>query len=82
MPRASFVSICVHLWFPSAALCGLSFPPAWRLVLGASFVVGAFAEKFLQAFIPLFVAIDPIGISAIFLGLGQGMAPAQRQRMI
>jgi multiple antibiotic resistance protein len=43
--------------------------------------VASFFEKFLQAFIPLFVAIDPIGIAAIFLGLGQGMAPAQRQRI-
>jgi multiple antibiotic resistance protein len=41
----------------------------------------AFAEKFLQAFIPLFVAIDPIGLAAIFLGLGQGIAPEQRQRI-
>ncbi|MBM3852959.1 MAG: MarC family protein [Verrucomicrobia bacterium] len=37
--------------------------------------------KFIQAFIPLFVAIDPIGLAAIFLGLGQGMAPVQRQRI-
>jgi multiple antibiotic resistance protein len=41
----------------------------------------AYAEKFLQAFIPLFVAIDPIGLAAIFLGLGQGIAPEQRQRI-
>lgn len=39
------------------------------------------AEKFLQAFIPLFVAIDPIGLAAIFLGLGQGVAPDRRQRI-
>lgn len=38
-----------------------------------------FAEKFLQAFIPLFVAVDPIGLAAIFLGLGQGVAAKQRQ---
>jgi multiple antibiotic resistance protein len=38
-----------------------------------------FLEKFVQAFIPMFVAIDPIGLAAIFLGLGQGIAPAQRQ---
>jgi multiple antibiotic resistance protein len=38
-------------------------------------------EKFLQAFIPLFVAIDPIGLAAIFLGLGQGV-PAERRRQI
>lgn len=39
----------------------------------------AWLEKFMQAFIPLFVAIDPIGLAAIFLGLGQGVPPAQRQ---
>lgn len=38
-------------------------------------------EKFLQAFIPLFVVIDPIGLAAIFLGLGQSLAKAQRQRI-
>lgn len=38
-------------------------------------------SSFLQAFIPLFVAIDPIGLAAIFLGLGQGVAPEQRQRI-
>jgi len=36
--------------------------------------------RFLQAFIPLFVAIDPIGVSAIFLGLGQAMPPERRQK--
>lgn len=41
----------------------------------------AAAERFLQAFIPLFVAIDPVGLAAIFLGLGQGVAPEQRQRI-
>lgn len=39
------------------------------------------AERFLQAFIPLFVAIDPVGLAALFLGLGQGMLPQQRQRI-
>lgn len=38
-------------------------------------------EKFLQAFIPLFVAIDPIGLAAIFLGLGQGLEPGRRQQI-
>jgi multiple antibiotic resistance protein len=38
-------------------------------------------NKFIQAFIPLFVAIDPIGLAAIFLGLGQNIAPAQRQKI-
>ena len=37
--------------------------------------------NFLQAFIPLFVAIDPVGLAAIFIGLGQGVAPAVRHRI-
>jgi multiple antibiotic resistance protein len=37
--------------------------------------------KFLQAFIPLFVAIDPIGLAAIFLGLGQNVAVERRQKI-
>jgi multiple antibiotic resistance protein len=37
--------------------------------------------KFLQAFIPLFVAIDPIGLAAIFLGLGQNIAAEKRQKI-
>lgn len=39
------------------------------------------AEKFLLAFIPLFVAIDPVGLAAIYLGLGQNIAPAQRHKI-
>jgi multiple antibiotic resistance protein len=38
-------------------------------------------KQFLQAFIPLFIAIDPIGLAAVFLGLGQGVPAAQRQRI-
>src|SRR5436190_23223271 len=38
-----------------------------------------YLEKFLLAFIPLFVAIDPIGLVAIFLGLG-GHADAKRRQ--
>ena len=41
----------------------------------------AFAEKFLQAFIPMFVAIDPIGLAAIFLGLGHSFPAKQRQQI-
>ena len=37
--------------------------------------------RFLQAFIPLFVAIDPIGLTAIFLGLGRDIAPERRQKI-
>ncbi len=37
--------------------------------------------KFLQAFIPLFVAIDPVGLAAIFLGLGQNVAAERRQKI-
>lgn len=38
-------------------------------------------SRFLQAFIPLFVAIDPIGLAAIFLGLAPGMDRTQRHRI-
>jgi len=38
-------------------------------------------EQFLKAFIPLFVAIDPIGLAAVFLALGQGAPPDQRRRI-
>ena len=38
-------------------------------------------HRFLQAFIPLFVAIDPVGLAAIFLALGKDVAPARRQKI-
>jgi multiple antibiotic resistance protein len=37
-------------------------------------------EKFFLAFIPIFVAIDPIGLVALFIGLATSAAPARRQR--
>jgi multiple antibiotic resistance protein len=37
------------------------------------------AEKFFVAFIPVFVAIDPIGLVALFMGLGPAASPQQRQ---
>ncbi len=37
-------------------------------------------EKFLLAFIPLFVAIDPIGLVAIFIGLGTKASSEHRRR--
>jgi multiple antibiotic resistance protein len=36
-------------------------------------------QKFLLAFIPLFVAIDPIGLVAIFVGLGTSASREQRK---
>jgi multiple antibiotic resistance protein len=38
-------------------------------------------RKFALAFIPLFVAIDPIGLAAIFLAMGQDVPPAKRRRI-
>jgi multiple antibiotic resistance protein len=39
------------------------------------------ATKFLQAFIPLFVAIDPVGLAAVFLALGRDVALPVRHRI-
>jgi multiple antibiotic resistance protein len=38
-------------------------------------------ENFLKAFIPLFVAIDPIGLAAVFLAMGAGV-PVERRKKI
>jgi multiple antibiotic resistance protein len=38
-------------------------------------------DKFVQAFIPLFVAIDPIGLAAVFLSLGAGVPADQRRKI-
>ncbi len=37
--------------------------------------------RFLQAFIPLFVALDPIGLAAIFIALGAGVPEARKRRI-
>jgi multiple antibiotic resistance protein len=37
-------------------------------------------EKFFLAFIPVFVAIDPIGLVAVFMGLGTSASREQRKR--
>src|SRR6266540_7223811 len=39
------------------------------------------ASKFLQAFIPLFVAIDPIGLAAIFLAMSVGVPKTVRKKI-
>ena len=39
-----------------------------------------FGEKFLVAFIPIFVAIDPIGLIAVFMGLAPNATREVRQR--
>ena len=39
-----------------------------------------FATKFLIAFIPIFVAIDAIGMVAIFIGLGANVEAKRRQQ--
>lgn len=38
-------------------------------------------ERFLRAFIPIFVAADPIGLAAIFLALGEGVPAAARKKI-
>ena len=38
-------------------------------------------ESFLKAFIPLFVAIDPIGLAAIFLAMGAGVPAATKRKI-
>lgn len=43
--------------------------------------MSAALENFLKAFIPLFVAIDPIGLAAVFLAMGVGV-PAERRKKI
>ena len=39
-----------------------------------------FATKFLVAFIPIFVAIDAVGMVAIFIGLGANVDAKRRQQ--
>src|SRR3954468_20354313 len=38
------------------------------------------AAKFFLAFIPVFVAIDPIGLVALFIGLGPNASPENRKQ--
>ena len=43
--------------------------------------MSASAENFLKAFIPLFVAIDPIGLAAVFLSLGREVPETTRKKI-
>ena len=43
--------------------------------------MAASLDNFLKAFIPLFVAIDPIGLAAVFLAMGAGV-PVERRKKI
>jgi multiple antibiotic resistance protein len=43
--------------------------------------MGELGDKFLRAFIPIFVAVDPVGLAAIFLTLGLGVPAEQRKRI-
>jgi multiple antibiotic resistance protein len=43
------------------------------------FICGEMIENFLRAFIPVFVAIDPIGLVAIFMGLGTNASHERRK---
>jgi multiple antibiotic resistance protein len=43
-------------------------------------IVQHFTQKFLLAFIPLFVAIDPVGLIALFMGLGTNASSENRKR--
>ena len=44
------------------------------------FICGEVIQKFLLAFIPVFVAIDPLGLVAIYMGLGTSASHEHRQR--
>ena len=41
--------------------------------------MGDLLSRFLQAFIPLFVALDPIGLAAIFIGLSLNVPEARKR---
>ncbi len=44
-------------------------------------LVAEFFAAFLKAFIPLFIAIDPIGLAAIFLAMSAGVKPEVRKKI-
>ncbi|MCS7048866.1 MAG: MarC family protein [Verrucomicrobiae bacterium] len=44
-------------------------------------LVAEVLENFLLAFIPLFVAVDPVGVLPLYLGISQGVEPVRRRRI-
>ena len=50
-------------------------------MLAASFI-SDFARQFLLAFVPVFVAVDAMGLLPLYLGLTEGVEPRQRRRII
>lgn len=41
-----------------------------------------FINDFLLAFVPIFVAVDVVGVLPLYLGLTEGLAPAQRRPIV
>ena len=58
------------------------FGPLFRKVALSRFskTCATMIQKFFVAFIPVFVAIDPIGLVAIYMGLASSASPEQRKR--
>jgi multiple antibiotic resistance protein len=89
-PGPGFLAEVCRRW--EEAFAALDLPDVRRVVLRLGpvldqktgpfpAIMSEWLTKFLQAFIPLFVAIDPIGLAAIFLGLGQNIAAERRQKI-
>jgi len=59
----------------------MRYPSPPCAVVDLTAILGGMIKDFAQAFLPLFVAVDPIGLVAIFLALARGTARPQRQRI-
>lgn len=55
----------------------LAFWPGWPILAHMQ----DYLAKFLQAFIPLFVAIDPIGLAALYLGITKEIPPERCRKI-
>ncbi|MEO6875585.1 MAG: MarC family protein [Opitutaceae bacterium] len=71
--QAGFGDPALHLAWPARACPGLGDGEIGRM--------SALGENFLKAFIPLFVAIDPIGLAAIFLAMSTNVAVERRKKI-